>query len=135
MKLNPYINFNGDCEAAFKFYEQNLGAKITTRMTFKDAPMADEMPPETLDRIMHAELGIDGYTLMGTDGTTPEHFYEGVKGAHVVLHVDTPEEAERIFGLLSEGGKEEMAMDQTFFAQRFGMAVDRFGLPWMIISE
>lgn len=133
MKLNPYINFDGDCEAAFKYYAQNLGAKVTAMMTWKEAPMADELPAEMHDKVMHAELDIDGHVLMGTDGSPAAGAYDGVKAAHVVLHVDTPEEAERIFALLSEGGNQEMAMEEAFFARRFGMAVDRFGLPWMVI--
>jgi len=133
MKLSTYLNFGGDCRQAFAFYEQLLGAKVTAMMSFKDGPMADQMPQDQLDRVMHAELDIGGYLLMGTDGTEPNSAQDRIKGAHVVLDVDSVEDAERIFAALSEGGHREMAMDETFFAERFGMAVDCFGVPWMVI--
>lgn len=138
MKLNPYLNFNGRCEAAFNFYARHLGADITALMTFNDGPpeAAEQVPAEWRGKIMHGSLTIDGHEVMGTDGMRGgESSDSGITGAHVVIHADEPDEAERIYGVLSEDGSVEMPMEQTFFARRFGMAVDRFGAPWMVLCE
>lgn len=145
MKLNTYLNFDGRCEAAFNFYVQHLGAEITALMTFNDGPpeAVEHVSEDWRSKVMHATLTIDGYELMGTDGmgvggggcAGDEAAAVGIKGAHVVIHVDTPTEAEDFFKVLSEEGAVEMPMDRTFFARRFGMAVDRFGVPWMVLCE
>lgn len=134
MQLNTYLSFDGDCADAFAFYEQRLGATITTMMTFREAPSDAGISPDLHDKIMHAALDLDGHVLMGTDGgCMSEHQDHGIRGVHVVLDVDTPAEAERVYAVLSEDGTVEMALHETFFAHRFGMAVDRFGVPWMVI--
>lgn len=131
MNLHTYLNFDGDCRQAFEFYEQCLGGAIMAMMTFGDAPACGDMPADSRDRIMHACLQLDNCMIMGTDATTA-HPYPGVSGAHVVVNVHEPAEAERVFGALSENGRVEMPMQETFWARRFGMAVDRFGVPWMV---
>lgn len=131
MQLHTYFMFDGDCREAFEFYQRCLGAEIKAMMAWKDGPNAQEMPAEQQDRIMHACLDLNGHMLMGTD-SPPGSPYEGVRDAHVVLAVPDPGEAERVFGELSRGGKVEMPMAETFWAQRFGTAVDRFGVPWMV---
>ena len=131
MQLNTYLNFNGDCAAAFKFYQQCLGGDIVTMMPFGETPGCEDIGPESRDKIMHACLLVDGQMLMGTDAT-PEHPYEGVKGAYVSINVDTPEEAERLFKAMTKQATVHMALDETFWAQRFGMFQDRFGVSWMI---
>lgn len=131
MKLNPYLRFDGNCKDAFAFYKQALGAEITTIMTWGDGPMAENIPPEAHNMVMHAELDIGGNTVMGTDGG-PDDTYEGIKGANVVINADGPEEAERLFKNLSEGGNITMQMEETFWALRFGMVTDKFGVPWMV---
>jgi PhnB protein len=133
MKLNPYLIFDGQCEAAFRFYEKCLGGRVEAMMPFRDSPACNEVPAEARDRIMHARLDIGDQALMGSD-TTPQHPYEGVRGIHVSINVDGPEEAERIWAALAEGGTVQMPLQQTFWAARFGMVVDRFGTPWMINS-
>lgn len=133
MKSNPYLGFNGQCEAAFKFYEQLLGGKITFMQTWGDSPAAEYMPKEGHGSILHASLDLGDSELMGAD--TPPDSYEPPRGIHVVLHFKETAEAERIFQALAEGGKVEMPFAPTFFAAGFGMCVDRFGIPWMAISE
>lgn len=145
MKLNTYLNFDGSCEAAFNFYARHLGAEITTLMTFNDGPpeAAEHVPDKWRNKIMHGHMTIDGHELMGTDGmgacgggsAGDKAAAAGIQGAHVVIYADEPAEAERIYKLLSEEGTVEMPMDETFFASRFGMAVDRFGVPWMVLCE
>ena len=133
MQLNPYLFFNGQCEAAFKFYEKVLGGKIVVMMPHEGTPAAAQVPPEWLKKIIHARLAVGDKVLMGSDA--PPDRYQETKGFSVSIGVDTPAEAERIFHALSENGKVHMPMDKTFFAERFGMLADRFGIPWMIICE
>ncbi len=133
MRLNPMLTFNGQCEAAFKFYEQCLGGKIVTMLTYRNSPMAEQVSSEWLDKILHTTLNVDDTVLMGCD-TPPEHFQEA-KGISVVIGIAEPANAERIFHALAEGGIVQMPIQQTFWAVRFGMLRDRFGTPWMINCE
>jgi PhnB protein len=102
MKLNPYLSFNDECEAAFKFYEQCLGGKIDAMMTYGESPMAEQTPPEKLDKIMHASLMVGDTVLMGSDA--PPQFFEKPQGFSVSLIFDDAVEAERIFNALAENG-------------------------------
>jgi PhnB protein len=129
MKLNPYLNFDGQCEAAFKFYEKVLGGKIVF-MTHGDSPMAEQVPAAWRSKIMHATLHAGDAVLMGTD-SPPEH-YRKPEGLYVSLSVSKPEDAERIFSALAEKGAVTMPIQKTFWSARFGMLVDRFGIPWMV---
>jgi PhnB protein len=133
MKLNPYLMFNGQCERAFKFYEQCLGGKITEMMTYRESPessMVEQMPPEWHNKIMHVGLIIGDQELMGSDN--PPEFDAEPQGFSVSINLGDPEEAERIFHALAENGKIQMPFQKTFWAYRFGMLVDQFGTPWMV---
>ena len=130
MQLNPYLSFNGQCEAAFKFYEQCLGGKIEAMVAHAGTPAEQQVPPEWRNKILHARLNVAGQLLMG--GDVPPGGYEEPKGFSVSLQVKDPAEAERIFHVLEENGKVRMPIQKTFWAARFGMVVDRFGIPWMI---
>ncbi|MDV2994499.1 MAG: hypothetical protein N4J56_004153 [Chroococcidiopsis sp. SAG 2025] len=130
MQLSPYLNFNGQCETAVKFYEQCLGGKIEAKMTYGESPMAEQTPPEWRDKIMHASLIVGDKVLMGAD--SPPERYEEPKGLSVLLGSDAPAEAERVFHALAKNGTVQMPIQETFWAARFGMVVDRFGIPWMI---
>jgi PhnB protein len=132
MKLNPCLTFNGQCEAAFKFYQQCLGAKIQTIMTWGESPMADKVPAEWRDKIIHSTLIVGETELMGSDA--PPDRYEVPRGLSVTIQVDDPTEAETIFHALAENGAIQMPIQQTFWSPRFGMLVDQFGIPWMINS-
>lgn len=134
MRLDPYLIFDGQCEAAFRFYEKCLGGTLEAMHTFADSPAGGEVPPEFRNRIMHARLVADGQVLMGSD-TTPQYRHEGIKGCHLSLNVDSVAEAERLFTALAHGGSVQMALERTFWAERFGMCTDRFGVPWMINCE
>jgi PhnB protein len=133
MQLNPYIMFNGDCKAALDFYSEALGAKVLFVLTYGQTPAAEHTPPELRDKIIHARFSIGGYILMGSDA--PPERYDQPKGFSVSIGIDTPEEAERIFAALSDGATIHMPIEETFWAQRFGMLVDKFGIPWMINCE
>ena len=133
MELNPYLTFNGQCEAAFKFYEKVFGGKIEAMMTFGSSPMAEQTPPEWRNKIMHARMSVGGKTLMASDA--PPDRYDAMKGIMVTLGIDDPGEAERIFRALSERATIQMPIQKTFWAERFGMLVDKFGTPWMVNCE
>ena len=134
MKVNPYLNFNGQCEAAFKFYEKVLGGKITFSITWGEMPgAADQFPPEAHKLIMHSSLCVGDETLMGADA--PPGTYQEPKGINVSLHLKSITEGERIFNALAEKGKLTMPFQQTFWSPGFGMCVDQFGIPWMVNCE
>ena len=133
MKVNAYLNFDGNCEVAFKFYEKHLGGKIEMLSTFEGSPAVSHMPEDWGKKIMHARLSVGDTILMASDG--PPGRYERPKGVSISLGVDSATEAERIFKALSDKGIVGMQMAQTFFAQRFGMVTDQFGIPWMVVCE
>jgi PhnB protein len=133
MRMNPYINLNGNCAEALKFYERVLGAKITFTMSYADSPMAQQTPPNWLNKVMHASLVVGDAVLMASDG--PPDKPSEIKGCSLSLSTSDPAEAERIFNALSEKGKVHMALQETFWAYRFAMFVDQFGVPWMINCE
>jgi PhnB protein len=130
MQSNPYLFFNGQCEAAFTFYAQCLGGKIIEKMTYGQSPMADQASPELIDRIMHINLTIGDIVIMGADA--PPEMFEQPQGFYVNLQFDHVAEAEKIYNALAENGMVRMPFQETFWAHRFAMLVDRFGTPWMI---
>ena len=130
MELNPYLTFNGQCEAAFKFYEQCLGGKIVMMMTHGESPMAEKTAEAWRNKILHAQLTIGDIVLMGSD--SPPEYFEKPQGFSVNLQFEDVAESERVFQALAEGGTVRMPLQETFWAKRFGMFVDRFGIPWMI---
>ncbi|MGV0028276.1 VOC family protein [Phormidesmis priestleyi] len=133
MQLNPYLFFNGNCKAAFEFYEQCLGGKIAMIMTNQDAPPEGQMPGMAGETIMHIRLEVGNWVLLGSD--CPPSMFQGNNGFCVNLGIDDPTEAERVFNALAENGTVQMPFAQTFWAFRFGMVSDRFGIPWMVNCE
>jgi PhnB protein len=132
MDLSPYLLFNGQCADAFKFYEQCLGGKIVMLMTHGESPMKDQVAADWRDKVMHATLAIGNNVLMGSDA--PPAHYAAPQGISVSITVAAAD-AERIFKALADNGKVTMPFQQTFWSAGFGMAVDRFGIPWMVSSE
>ena len=130
MQLNPYLLFNGQCEAAFKFYAQLLGGKIDGMLTHASTPAEQQVPAEWRDKILHARLIVDDNVLMASDA--PPGHYEQPKGFSVSIQISDRAEGERIFNALAENGTVGMPFQQTFWASGFGMCVDRFGIPWMV---
>ena len=137
MQLNPYLTFNGQCEEAFRFYEKCLDAKISFMMTYGDAPMAEQTAEQTpstwRNKILHTTLQVGDRVLQGVD-VLPEH-YQKPQGFSLSLNINSAEEADRIFNALADGGAAQMTLQETFWALRFGMLVDKFGTPWMINCE
>jgi len=134
MTVTPYLSFNGNCEEAFEFYAKVLGAKIIMMARYKDMPAQPgqpSMPPGTEEKVMHARLQIGEQWLMASD--SPPHMpYQGMHGISIALGFDKAADAERVFAALSEGGSVHMQIAETFWAERFGMFTDRFGVSWMI---
>jgi PhnB protein len=126
----PYLGFAGNCREAFTFYEDLFDGKITAMVTYGETPMAGEMPEATHGMIAHASVEIDGKVLMGGD-CGPEQ-YQTPQGMTVNIVVATATEAEELFAALSLGGTVCMKMEETFWAERFGVVTDRYGTPWMI---
>jgi PhnB protein len=133
MQLNSYLNFNGQCEVAFKFYEKCLGGKIEVMIPHEGTPAAAHVPAEWRSKIMHARLMVDDQVLMGMD-VSPDH-YQKPHGFSVTLGIKDPAAAERVYRALSENGTVKMPLQETFWAVRFGMFVDQFGIPWMVNCE
>jgi PhnB protein len=130
LKLNPYLFFDGNCEEAFRFYAKILGGEIIAMLPHRGTPAEAHVPPEWQDKIMHASMTVPGGVLMASDAPPGQH--NKPQGFSVALHLNDPAEAERIFHALAEGGQVQMPFGETFWALRFGMLVDRFGMPWMV---
>jgi PhnB protein len=130
MQFNAYISFNGRCREAFKFYEQRLGGKIVAMMAYGETPAAEHTPADWRDKIIHAHLTVGDAALMGGD-VGPDR-YKKPTGFCVSIQIEDEAEAERIFQALSENGNVTMPIGPTFWAKRFGMVVDQFGVPWMV---
>ena len=127
MRVNPYLLFNGQCEAAFKFYADCLGGKIEAMLPHAGTPAEPHVPAEWRDKILHARMTVGEDVLMGSDA--PPDRFEQPKGFSVTIQLTDPAEAERVFRRLAEGGTVQMPIQQTFWATKFGMLVDRFGTP------
>ena len=131
MKLDLYLNYPGNCEEAFRFYEQHLGGKITMMMRHDEmpGPRNPQLPADFDKKILHAHLDLGGAALLGADvpGAQP------MRSAYVSLTVDSLADADRVYALLSDGGEIFMKMQETFFSPRFAMLRDRFGTSWMLL--
>ena len=130
MQVNPYLFFNGQCEEAFNVYARILGGTIEAMMKHQGTPAEGHVPPEWGDKIMHASLRVGEGVIMASDDPS-EHFRQP-QGFYVSLHFTDVAEAERVYNALAENGKINMPFEETFWAVRFGVLVDRFGIPWMI---
>ena len=130
IKLEIYVNYPGNCEEAFRFYEQHLGGKITMMMTHQQQPGGADVPENWKNAILHARLEIGDTALLGADIPNAEP----MRSAYLTLRLETAEDTERIYGLLSEGGQIFMKLEETFYASRFAMLRDRFGTSWMLLG-
>ena len=132
MQLVSYLFFKNQAAEAFEFYRQCLGGEIAMKVTIGDMPDGDKAAPETRDLIAHVRLAVGDAELMGSDWCTPTgEPYPGMHGHAVSIRSAQPADAERIFGLLGEGGKVTMPMGETSWARRFGMLVETQPLPFV----
>jgi PhnB protein len=134
MNLLPYLYFNGRCEEALSFYARCLGsgAGILELHRFAGSPMAEDAPAGWSEKIMHASLGIEGRPLLLASDGMAQAPSEAPRGFSLAFGAASVEEAERVFAALAEGGTIQMPIAQTFFAARFGMLTDRYGVAWMV---
>lgn len=133
MQLLTYLNYGGNCQEAFRFYEEHLGGRITMMMTHGEQPNPGEVPPGLKNAILHARMNLGETELLGSD-VPPERF-QPMRSVYLSLILDSVDEAERVYALLSDGGQIYMPMAETFFAFRFAMLRDKFGTSWMILHE
>jgi PhnB protein len=133
MQISPYLSFKGECEAAFTLYAQCLGGQIGAIFHYAGSPMADQVPADWQDKVMHGSLTVGELVLMGGD-VAPDR-YEEPRGFSLSIQIKNPTEAERVFSELGKDGRVTMPLEKTFWAERFGMVVDRFGIPWLINCE
>ncbi len=129
-QVDAYLIFDGTCAEAMRFYQRTLGGKLAL-MTHAESPIAAQTPPGSANRIMHARLDLDGRLLMASDSMVGQP-YEGMKGFSLALMYPAVADAKRVFDALADGGKVTMPLQKTFWAEAFGMLVDRFGTPWMV---
>jgi PhnB protein len=130
MTIHPYLNFKGQCREAMEHYARVFGATVVSMQTHGESPIAEHVPPENHDLILHACIERDGFILMASDA--PPDSYEPPRGLWVSVQVQTAAEADRLFGAFARGGSVVMPIGETFWAARFGMVIDRYGIPWMI---
>ena len=130
-QFEPYLCFDGNCAEAMRFYERTLGGKIEMMMTFAEAPPEPGQPPMQGDGILHASMTLEGHRLMASDNP-PGMPFEPMKGMTVSLSYKSADEGRKVFDALSAGGQVQMPYGKTFWADGFGMCVDRFGTPWMV---
>jgi PhnB protein len=133
VQLHTYLNYGGNCEEAFTFYERHLGGKITMLMRHGEQPGGQPGPPEWSRAVLHARMNLGDTELLGAD--IPPDRFQPIRSAYLSLALDSDEEAERVFALLAEGGEIFMPMQETFFASRFAMLRDRFGTSWMLLHQ
>lgn len=133
LQVTPYLSFKGDCEAAFQFYAQCLGGELGTLFRYGGSPMSSQVPADWQDKVMHGSLTIGELVLMGAD-VAPDG-YQAQKGFSLSIQIKSTAEAERIFDELRRDGTVVLPLEKTFWAERFGMVVDRFGIPWLINCE
>jgi PhnB protein len=134
MDVQAYLSFQGRAQEALDFYASAIGAKVDMVMRFKDGPpeMQSQIAPEMKDKVMHAAFHVGKTQLMATDGdcnNTPTF-----SGVSLTLNAGSNDEAEKLFAALGQGGKVTMPMSETFFAHRFGVLADKFGVKWMVLN-
>jgi len=130
MQIIAYLNFNGNCEEAFQFYEKALRGNIKGLFRHEGSPMENQVPAEWKSKVMHVALEVGDQWLYGSDA--PPNYYQKPAGISVSLNMTDPAEAERLYKAMTNGGKVTMELQETFWAHRFAMFTDKFGIPWMI---
>jgi len=133
MQLISYLHFNGNCRQAFEFYNAVLGGNIVATVTYGDMPGPEPCPEATRNLVAHVRLIVGDAVLMGSD--SPPEMYGKPDGLSITLMADNVEDADRLYTGLSDGGNVFMPIQETSWAERFGMFTDKFGIPWMVCFE
>jgi PhnB protein len=132
MQVTPYLDFGGRCEEAIEFYKKSLDAKVGMMMRFKESPDKNMCAPGSEDKIMHAALRIGDSEVFASDG--PMQGKPEFKGIALAIGATNVADAERMFNALAAGGKVNVPLSKTFFAERFGMVADKFGGGWLTMA-
>ena len=128
MQVSVHLNFSGDCQQAMESYCELMDGEIISKTTFGDTPAGAEVPDDWQDKIVHATMSIGGVVVATAD--IPEERFQASQGFNMFIEVESPEEADRVFDALSKSGEIQMPIQETFWSRRFGVVVDRFGIPW-----
>jgi PhnB protein len=131
MQVQPYLDFNGRCDEALEFYKKAIDAKVGMTMRFKDSPDKSMISPGSEEKIMHTQFTVGDTTVMASDGRNGGQ--PNFNGIALCIIAENEATADKLFNRLAEGGKVNMPLTKTFFAPRFGMVADKFGVGWMII--
>jgi PhnB protein len=130
-----YLAFDGTCADAMRFYEKALGGRLEVLMSGADSPMAEQMPKEFANRILHARLVLPGGGMLYAGDAPADVPYEGIKGVSIAVDYDSVAQAQTVFAALAAGGQVTMPMQPAFWAKTWGMCIDRFGTPWVVNGE
>jgi PhnB protein len=130
-----YLAFDGTCADAMRFYEKALGGRLEVLMSGADSPMAEQMPKEFANRILHARLVLPGGGMLYAGDAPADVPYEGIKGVSIAVDYDSVAQAQTVFAALAAGGQVTMPMQPAFWAKAWGMCIDRFGTPWVVNGE
>lgn len=131
--VQPYLFFDGKCEEALEFYKGAIGAKVEMLMRFKENPDPSQMPPNSGDKVMHAAFRVGETQVLASDGHCAGK--PSFQGFGLTLNAKDDAEAEKLFASVGKGGQVQQPLVKTFFASKFGMVTDRFGIMWMVIAE
>ena len=131
--VQPYIFFDGKCEEALEFYKGAIGAKVDMMMRFKEAPDQSQMQPNTGEKVMHAAFRVGETQVLASDGHCAGK--PSFQGFGLTLNAKDDAEAEKLFAAVGKGGQVQQPLVKTFFASKFGMVTDRFGIGWMVHVE
>jgi PhnB protein len=131
-QVEPYLFFDGRCDEALAFYRQALGAKVEALMRYRDNPSPEHNPPGAAEKVMHCTFRIGDTQVMASDGNCAGK--PSFQGFSLCLNAPDAASAEQLFAALGAGGQVQMPIGKTFFAERFGMVADRFGVSWMVIA-
>ena len=132
METQAYLFFDGRCEEAVEFYKTALGAEVGPMIRFKESPDQSMVAPGTGEKIMHGQMNIGKTTILVSDGRCTGN--PGFQGFAMSITVDDPADCDKLFNPLAESGQIQMPLMETFFAKRFGMVIDKFGVMWMVIK-
>jgi PhnB protein len=133
MQLEPYIFFYGRCEEALEFYKSAIGGTFELNR-FEGSPMAEQIPADQRNKIMHATFKGDGFSFMASDGDLSKTLNPDEGNVSLCLAMEDAGQAERIFNALAQGGKVTMPFAPAFWGGKFGTVVDKFGTEWMVTS-
>lgn len=132
MRIDFHINFSGQCQAAFEFYQSLLGGQVEL-LTYGNSPAKDSVPSGWTEKIVHGSFAFNNLQIAGAD-VLPES-YQKLQGFQLLLQLNSAAEAQRIFDALAEGGVITMPLQKTFWSEAYGIVTDRFGVPWEVNSD